>query len=158
MEVWKPIPGYEGYEVSNLGRVKSLKRKNPKILSQSFLGDYLRVITSMKNVPKDMLVHRLVALAFLPNPDNKVCVNHKDGCKTNNCVENLEWATTSENQLHSYRILKNPNGRSKLTKEMIETIKQKVSSGQTRASVAREYNVGKSCISRLIKGKTYQYM
>ena len=104
MEEWKSIPGYEGlYEVSSYGRVKSLEisytRKNgimdhkPEIiLSPKNNGTgYFMVCLYKNKTHKYYLIHRLVALAFLPNPDNLPCVNHKDEDKTNNKVDNLEW-------------------------------------------------------------------
>ena len=105
MEEWRPIEGYEYYEVSNLGRVRSWinnkwKRRNtPKILSLHRLTKgYLGVsLSSAPNVSKTIKVHRLVAKAFIPNPDKKFQVNHLDECKTNNAVSNLEWCTQKEN-------------------------------------------------------------
>jgi hypothetical protein len=155
MEDWKKVPNYTGYEASSFGRVRSFKHKSSKILSQSNLSGYKRVVLSENGLARDWLVHRLVALAFLPNPENKPEVNHIDGDKTNNRLENLEWNTTSENQKHSQSVLKNRNGRSKLTPEQITLAKEKVASGISRAEVGRELGVGKSCISRLILGRTY---
>lgn len=114
-EIWKDIPDYEGlYQVSNLGRVRphklNPKRNNITILKQSKLwcggqinspnGYYLTIGLLKGNKRKTIAVHRLVALAFLPNPDNLLCVNHKDENKTNNCVENLEWCTPEYNNLY----------------------------------------------------------
>ena len=105
MEEWRPVEGYEYYEVSNLGRVRSWinnkwKRRNtPKILPLHRLTKgYLGVsLSSAPNVSKTIKVHRLVAKAFIPNPDNLPMVNHKDENKTNNCVSNLEWCTNKYN-------------------------------------------------------------
>lgn len=101
LEMWKPIEGYEGlYEVSNLGRVKSLKRLHTKerILSY-FLNrqGYQRVNLWKENQSKKYSVHRLVAKAFVDNPENKNVVNHIDENKQNNCSCNLEWVTGLEN-------------------------------------------------------------
>lgn len=112
-ERWKDVIGYEGlYQVSNLGRVKSVDRlttdKNGrtytvkgKILNQSKVGDYLRVSLYTNNVARGKLVHRLVAEAFIPNPNKYEIVNHKDENKLNNCSDNLEWCTQSYNLLYS---------------------------------------------------------
>lgn len=109
-EIWKDIKGYEGlYQVSNLGRVKSLGRnqtigdkttyfKEEKILigSKNHKG-YWYVGLYKDGKGKRKAIHRLVAEHFIPNPENKPCVNHKDEVKTNNCVDNLEWLTHKEN-------------------------------------------------------------
>ena len=101
-EIWKDIEGYEGlYQVSNQGRVRSLNyRKTGKtqVLKPGLSGNgYLNVQLVKNNKIKHVLVHRLVALAFIPNPDNKPQINHKSEDKTLNTVENIEWATAKEN-------------------------------------------------------------
>ena len=96
IEIWKPIMGYEGvYEVSNLGRVKSYcKGKNGVILKGSKHNfGYIKVSLMGKQV----LVHRLVAEAFILNPDNKPCIDHINGITSDNRVENLRWCTQKEN-------------------------------------------------------------
>ena len=105
-EVWRPVVGYEGlYEVSSLGNVRSLpnnRHKEPLLLTQAVhWKGYLRVALRKKGERKYKRVHRLVAEAFIPNPENKPTVNHKDGQRSNNCLDNLEWATMSENKHHS---------------------------------------------------------
>lgn len=100
-EEWRPVVGYEDrYEVSNQGRVRNSKGL---IMKPSLHQDgYLWIGLVSKTMPYNVSVHRLVAKAFLPNPEQKPTVNHKDGCKTNNYVDNLEWATYSENVRHAY--------------------------------------------------------
>ena len=98
-ETWKDVAGYEGlYQVSNLGRVRSLLHGKIWILKS--LGNrrgYLRVERNRNGTRKDIYVHRLVAEAFIPNPLNLPQVNHKDEDKTNNSVDNLEWCTAKYN-------------------------------------------------------------
>ena len=103
MEVWKDIAGYEGlYQVSNLGRVKSLYTGNMlKMLPHS--TGYYAVALYKKRIPKRCIVHRLVAMAFIENPENKPTVNHKNGNKHDNRVNNLEWATHQEQQQHALK-------------------------------------------------------
>jgi hypothetical protein len=109
MEKWKPIIGYKNiYKISDIGRVKSLSRKGmttEKILrnGKSALG-YSYVILSKNGNKKHHTIHRLVAVAFIKNLKNKPCVNHMNGVKADNTVENLEWCTHSENQLHAFEI------------------------------------------------------
>jgi len=105
-EIWKDVNGYEGlYQVSNLGRVESLQRDVNLILKPRLRRDgYLIVSLSKNGKVKSKPIHRLVATAFIPNPDNKKTVNHKDGNKLNNHVTNLEWNTSSENNKHAYNI------------------------------------------------------
>ena len=101
-EYWKPVLGYEGlYEVSNWGRVKSMNYNHSgkeKILKPcTYNHGYLYVNLCKNGKVKKFLVHRLVAEAFIPNPNNLPQVNHKDECKTNNNVENLEWCSAKHN-------------------------------------------------------------
>ena len=101
IEIWKPIPNYEElYMVSNLGRVKSVKRD--KILKEQLNErGYLRVSLSKNNKQKIYSVHRLVMITFIGYEEGKQ-VNHIDGDKTNNRLDNLEWTTQSENMKHAY--------------------------------------------------------
>lgn len=115
-EIWKDVPNYEGiYQASTLGRVKSLKRiiiakdrnimQPEKILKLSLAGDYYHVALCVNSKAKTKRVHRIIADTFIPNPENKSQINHKDGNKLNNAVSNLERATSSENIQHSYTAL-----------------------------------------------------
>ena len=107
-EIWKDIAGYEGlYQVSNLGNVKSLnyhRSGNQKVLSPANgPSGYFTVRLTKDGKGASKFVHKLVAIAFLENQDGKLCVNHKDGNKHNNRLENLEWATHQENTVHALR-------------------------------------------------------
>lgn len=111
-EIWKDIKGYEGkYQVSNLGRIKSLQMINNKfgivvhrerILKPTLRTNYLGITLSKDNTHKNFIVHRLVAEAFIPNPKGLPCVNHKDENKLNNNAENLEWCTSKYNSNYGH--------------------------------------------------------
>ena len=115
-EVGKPVKGFEKfYEVSNFGRVSNYR----KILKTYVINSgYLALKFTVQGKVTPLLVHRLVAEAFIPNPDNKPHVNHKDGNKQNNCVWNLEWVTVSENILHARQIGLNPYNNPTLGKKL----------------------------------------
>lgn len=107
-EIWRDVPGWEGvYQISNKGRIKSFKvHPSGKVMSLcNKTGDYIRLVLQKHGRnPKTVLVHRLVAQVFIPNPFNFPVVNHKDGNKQNNSVSNLEWCTNSYNVRHSMKI------------------------------------------------------
>lgn len=114
-EIWKDVSGYEGlYQVSNHGRVKRLfKNGKENVLSGKKDKDgYVEVILSVNQRKKFFRLHRLVADVFIPNPENKPQINHKDRNKQNNSADNLEWATGSENVFHTFvtgrRVYKRP--------------------------------------------------
>jgi hypothetical protein len=165
MEIWKDIPEWEGlYQVSNLGRVKSLRKRiilKPLKLRKGYLGVEFRE----SNKRKHFRVHRLVALVFIPNPENKPEVNHKDGIKSNNHVDNLEWCTASENVQHAYDTgLKKPNigeinGRSKLTEQQAIEIRNKITGKRGEISrLAREYGVHHKTIIRLLNRVSWTHI
>ena len=105
MEVWKKIIGFENYEISNLGTIRTYK--GYKKADKSKLYDSVSLYC--KNKSKRFYIHRLVAIHFISNPSNKPCVNHIDGDKSNNSVNNLEWVTHKENNRHAWDVgLKTP--------------------------------------------------
>jgi len=110
MEIWKEIGNHKGYSVSNMGRVRRDADNRIKRLTPDTNG-YL--MTGFGTVPNQKLelVHRLVAQAFVENPLNKTQINHKNGVKSDNRADNLEWCTAQENDLHKTRVLCKSNGK-----------------------------------------------
>ena len=105
-EVWVQSPTYEKYEVSNMGNVRHKDHRDRiRRLQINKRNGYAYLPMNYNGKFKNVRVHRMVAEAFLPKPDGKDFVNHKDGNKANNCVSNLEWCTASENERHSVDVL-----------------------------------------------------
>ena len=107
MEIWKPIKDYPDYMVSNLGRVKSLRFGKEKILkTQSDKDGYKKINLFKDKKSNNKKIHRLVAEAFIPNPNNLPCINHKNEIKDDNRLENLEWCSVAYNNIYGTRIEK----------------------------------------------------
>ena len=159
-ELWKPVPVFDKYHVSNFGRFKSFHKGKTKILKPApALNGYLQVGLCKDNQQKNFLVHRLVALAFIPNPNGKPQINHRDGNKLNNHVSNLEWCTPSENQRHAYDTGLSPlgeeHGRAKLTNEQARYVRSNPD-GLSIYKLAEMFSVYPTKISAIQLGKTYQ--
>jgi len=159
MENWKDVKDYEGlYQVSDLGNVKSTR--NNKILTPAKAKNgYLRLCFSVKNKHKNISLHRLVAETFIENLNNKPQVNHINGIKTDNRVENLEWNTCKENINHAIsmgiiNVKGENNSYSKITKKQSEEIRK---SGKTLKELGIIYNVHLSTISLIKNNKTHIY-
>ena len=165
-EIWKDIEGYKGiYQISNQGNVKSLnriarsgKKVKEKILKKAQDKDGYILFTLCKNgTQKTVKAHRLVATAFIPNINNKPCVNHLNGIKNDNTVTNLEWVTVSENTQHSYNNKLqgkgSKHGRSTLTVEDVKNIRATV--GKTQKELALQFNSYQSVIGRILRNETY---
>lgn len=171
MEIWKDIKGFEGcYQISSLGRVKSLARngspygENIRKLSRTKDG-YLKVRLFGNGKDVTTRVHRLVAETFIENPDNKETVNHIDGNKENNSVENLEWADRHEQLYHAYELgLRKPmaghiNSQSKLTEEQVREIRAtyvRQSKEFGTVALSKKYGVTNRVIGLVVNGKAYK--
>lgn len=166
-EAFKPVVGYEGlYEVSNLGNIKILSSGMIKVNTLEKVG-YWVVKLQKQRISKTHRVHRLLAEAFMDNPENKRTVNHIDGNKSNNTLSNLEWATHSENSKHAFEtgLSKPPVGisqqvkgedhfKSKLTEQDVIYIRKncKENGGEmSNAALARKFDVTRNAIGKIVK-------
>jgi len=177
-EIWKDIEGYEDcYQVSNKGRIKSMERiiirsdgfssllkQKYKVLCANRHG-YLKVDLCQDTKRTCYSVHRLVALAFLPEPvEDRDRVNHIDGCKNNNNLENLEWSSQKENVQHAYTILgrvskKGENhGNSSLTRKQVVYIRNNHALYGSRKDIAELFNVKVGAINKIIRRFSWKHV
>jgi len=165
-EIFKPCPikGYEEvYQISNLGTLKRINRwVNDRVMIGSIIRGYHTATLTHKYQNKIAIIHRLVALAFIPNPENKRTVNHKDGNKLNNHVDNLEWATYKENNNHALEtgLCKNIVGENsnlaKLSNNDVLEIRY-LSPHLKIRDIAPLYGVQWQTVYRIIKGISWKY-
>lgn len=173
-EVWKDVKNYEGlYQVSSLSRIKSLSRTTKgrwgdtnfkeRLLKQYSRDGYLAVKLCFNNVQTNMASHRIIAMTFIPNPENKLEVNHKDGNKLNNSIDNLEWCTHQENIQHSYDTKLNvpktgeKHHRSKLkNKEVLQIRKELRVVGCNQTALAKKYKVSNTLITYIKNNKLWK--
>jgi len=167
IEEWREIDGFNGrYQVSNLGRVR-----NKNIIMKAFMGfgsggEYFRIaLVHPENGQKKHPVHRLVAKAFIPNPDNKPFINHKNCIRNDNRVSNLEWCTQSENVQHAVKAgrYRPPLGEkslsSKLTNAQVVEIKKQLNEGiLSMYRIAKNFGVHKVTIFDIKYGNTWKHI
>lgn len=158
-EIWKEAKGYEGlYLVSNLGRVKDLKGNIKPTYVQNKGYHCLSLYKDSKTYHPT--VHRLVAEAFIDNPNNYLQVNHKDGDKSNNCVDNLEWCNQRSNYDHGMKNFYYSHNEdhyfAKLTNEQVRCIPRLYKLGFIRATVARILGINNSSLKTIETGISYR--
>lgn len=163
-EIWKQIPNYHHYEASNLGRIRSLRFNRIKPMKPTVIQrNYRQVNLRSDNKGKQLLVHRLIALTFIPNTDGKLEVNHLDGDKSNNNVSNLEWSSNRENIAHAVDSGIRPRGenhyRSKLKRQDIIAIRAAYESGQeTYKQLAARFCVSPATIGSVVNGEHWSHI
>lgn len=176
MEIWKDVIGFESYyQISNFGNVRSKDRlvkcrnnsfakKIGKVKKAGITGGYKVVLLSKENTEKGIGVHRLVAIHFIDNPENKKEVNHKDGNKLNNHVDNLEWCTRSENGQHSYdnglQISRKGSKHhfAKINENIVKEMFDLFNSGLNKKEISEKITqISYSSICRILKGSTWKH-
>jgi hypothetical protein len=148
-EQFKDLDQYPNYQIGNRGNIWSCLHKI--FLKQTIQKQGYMQVCINKNYKKiNVRINRLVALAFIPNPENKLYVNHIDGNKLNNSVDNLEWCSESENMIHAYKLgLEKPN--KKLNKDQIIEIRQLSKLSITKDQIAKQFNVSRKTIFNVLK-------
>lgn len=148
----KTIDGLTGYLVTEDGRVFSEHTNKFRALGSKSNSGYLQLVLKVYGKRKFVYIHRLVATAFVPNPENKTEVNHKNGNKEDNRAENLEWVTSSENKRHAIGVLKRAAPYRKLTEEDVACIRFFSTAGKRywhNGILAKIFGVHKNTISRI---------
>lgn len=172
-EEWKDVEGFEGlYKVSSLGRIKSVGRivngrwGDYKVREKVLAGGvnksgYINILLYKDGVRINSAPHRLTAFAFIPNPENKPEVNHKDGNKLNNFSSNLEWSTSKENMLHAYSSGLTRRGidsyMSKLDEWQVRMIKYEHNE-MTHQAVADLYDISRSAVCHIRKSRAWKHV
>ena len=157
--MWKEVYGFNNYLCNENGEIYSLLRN--KILKGRSLKGYKRVALMKDGKTIDVLVHRLIAQTFLPNPENKPYINHIDGDKTNNSVSNLEWCTQKENVQHAIETgLKDDRGthssRASCNEEKLKEIRSLISEGKRNEEIAKIVGVSKDVVRYIRCNRTYK--
>lgn len=158
-EIWKDIVGYEGlYQISNLGRVKSLRFNKEKVLSTSknTKTKYVHISLCKNKVNKKHYIHRLLGDAFVDNKEGKPHINHKNGIRDDNRVENLEWVTPKENHMHKYYTLNYKQHRRKHTEQEVLKIREMYNNNKvSQIKLVEIFNSNRTTINKILKNKAY---
>lgn len=172
-EIWREIDGYDGfYQVSNLGNIKSVGGqigsaiRKPRVLKQSLTADgYPKVRLQRGKKDRTVTVHRLVAMHFVPNPNNEETVNHIDGDKANNVYSNLEWMNRSGQMIHAYKLnlkkarVGSNNSNAKITPDEVRYIRANYKKNDREfgsSALGRKFGVTHRVITLIANGETYK--
>jgi hypothetical protein len=156
------IKNFEDYNINEKGVIITKKTGHNKSWYIGSTGYYMVSLSkNRKTVPQR--VHRLIAINFIPNPENKPHVNHLDGDKLNNAISNLEWCTHLENMQHAFKtgLANNTginNGMSKLNPTRVKSIKHSLMKGESQYKIAKRHGVSRSCILKIHLGKTWKHI
>lgn len=174
-EEWRQVAGYDFlYEVSNYGRIRGYVNRDSSIQGKKIgnikrptlnKAGYLTIMLWKGNFPRCVKVHRLVAEAFIPNPENKRTVNHKNGIKTDNSLPNLEWATHKENHKHAVENGLYPESKtgedyhsSKLTNQDVIEIRILNENGFRHETIGRVFNIHINTVSLVVTRKIWNHV
>lgn len=175
-ERWLPLPICDRYHCSNLGRIKAIPRVKTnafgsftikeRIIKQTLdkkFGYLSASICFNDGSMRNIKIHRLIATTFIENKQSRPQVNHKNGCKTDNRVSNLEWATSSQNMKHAYNIgVQNKEGErhhfAKLNNESVLGIRRMHKSGLLQKYIAAKFGVSIQTINGIVKGRTWSHI
>ena len=184
-ELWLPVKNYENiYHISNFGRLKILDRvcwksvkdkTSTRIKCEKISASFWKtgwypnhILVDEQGNKRTECIHRLVASHFIPNPDNKPQINHKDGNKANNHVDNLEWVTCSENSQHAHDtgLSKPPRGTKHYmakidenrAREVKEILKTRVNNKPSLGQIAKDLGISRSCVREIHENKSWKYV
>lgn len=178
--LWFDVPQYDDrYQIEQSGQVRSKRRhvNSPicggkrliggRVLKPQLVKGYPAIQAMINGVRRTIYVHRMLAETFIPNPEGKPCINHIDGNKANNAIDNLEWCTHQENMDHAYRnglvqpVQSGPgemSGAAKLCNEKVRVIKRRLKAGHRQSDIAQDYGVAKGTIGFIARGETWSHI
>lgn len=163
MEKWCTLNKYPMYYFSTLGNVRHIYSiKNRKIIKDK--KGYCNITIRHNNKMHKIYIHKIIALLNIPNPDNLPQVNHKDGNKQNNSIDNLEWCTAKQNIQHAHatgivNVCKGSNQHmAKITEEQVNIIRTEIVNGKKQKDIAKYFNVSPSLICNINKGRTWKHV